>query len=88
MSIQVIETCLVGEIRQILSPLFVAQMSEDDMEAIVGETEDTRTRRKKLEAKLKLLNDGALTCKKFSGFHLLGKYTTMFHLNTNCHMES
>lgn len=67
-----IETGLVAEIREILSPLAVAKMSDDEMEAIVGETESVRVERKKLEAKLKLLNDGAETCKRFSGFRTLG----------------
>ncbi|KAL6885252.1 P-loop containing nucleoside triphosphate hydrolase protein [Trichoderma longibrachiatum] len=71
-SIQVIETGLVAEIREILSPLAVAKMSDDEMEAIVGETESVRVERKKLVAKLKLLNDGAETCKRFSGFRTLG----------------
>ncbi|KAL7945837.1 P-loop containing nucleoside triphosphate hydrolase protein [Trichoderma barbatum] len=71
-SIQVIETGLVAEIREILSPLAVAQMDEDDMEAIVGEKESIREERRKLEIKLKLLNDGSETCKKFSGFRALG----------------
>lgn len=73
MSIQVIETGLVGEIREILSPLVVAQMSEDDMEAIVGEKDAIRTARKMLQAKLKLLGEGARTCRRFSGFQVLGK---------------
>ena len=67
-----IETGLVAEIREILSPLAVAKMSDDEMEAIVGEKESIRVERKKLEAKLKLLNDGSETCKKFSGFQTLG----------------
>ncbi|KAL7918493.1 P-loop containing nucleoside triphosphate hydrolase protein [Trichoderma austrokoningii] len=71
-SIQVIETGLVGEIRQILSPLVVAQMSEDDMDAIVGEKDKIRTARKTLQAKLKLLSEGAQTCKRFSGSQVLG----------------
>jgi uncharacterized Fe-S cluster-containing radical SAM superfamily enzyme len=71
-SIQVIETGLIREIREILSPLVVAQMNEDDMAAIVGEKEEIRTARKNLEGKLKLLNEGAQTCKKFSGFQVLG----------------
>ncbi|KAL7791887.1 P-loop containing nucleoside triphosphate hydrolase protein [Trichoderma ceciliae] len=72
MSIQVIETGLVAEIREILSPLVAAQMKEDDMASIVGEKEEIRTARKKLEAKRKLLSDGAQTCKKFSGFRVSG----------------
>ncbi|KAM0480455.1 hypothetical protein ACHAPX_004286 [Trichoderma viride] len=72
-SIQVIETGLVGEIREILSPLVVAQMSEDDMEAIVGEKDAIRTARKTLHAKLRLLSEGAQTCRRFSGFQVLGE---------------
>lgn len=68
-----IETGLVREIRGLLSPLVVAQMSEDDMEAIVGEKDAIRTARKTLQAKLKLLNEGAQTCRKYSGSHVLGK---------------
>ncbi|TFA99395.1 Interferon-induced GTP-binding protein Mx1 [Trichoderma ghanense] len=71
-SIQVIETGLVAEIREILSPLAVAKMSDEEMEAIVGEKESIRVQRKKLEAKLKLLNDGSETCKRFSGLQTLG----------------
>ncbi|OPB46729.1 Vacuolar sorting protein VPS1 [Trichoderma guizhouense] len=70
-SIQIIETGLVAEIREILSPLAVAYMDEDEMEAIVGEKESIREERKKLEAKLKLLNEGSETCKKFSGLRAL-----------------
>ncbi|KAJ4855291.1 dynamin family domain-containing protein [Trichoderma breve] len=70
-SIQVIETGLVAEIREILSPLAVAYMDEDEMEAIVGEKESIREERRKLEAKLKLLHAGSETCKKFSGFRAL-----------------
>ncbi|KAL6800376.1 P-loop containing nucleoside triphosphate hydrolase protein [Trichoderma sp. SZMC 28012] len=70
-SIQVIETGLVAEIREILSPLAVAYMDEDEMEAIVGEKESIREERKKLETKLKLLHAGSETCKKFSGFRAL-----------------
>lgn len=47
-------------------------MDEDEMEAIVGEKESIREERKKLEAKLKLLNEGSETCKKFSGLRALG----------------
>lgn len=71
-----IETGLIGEIREILSPLVVAQMTEADMDAIVGEKDAIRTARKTLQAKLKLLNEGAQTCRKFSGFQVLGKHTT------------
>ncbi|KAL7819162.1 P-loop containing nucleoside triphosphate hydrolase protein [Trichoderma aethiopicum] len=70
-SIQVIETGLVAEFREILSPLSVTTMSDDEMEAIVGEKESVRAERKKLEAKLRLLNDGSETCKKFSGFRAI-----------------
>ncbi|KAK1237924.1 hypothetical protein MKX08_002503 [Trichoderma sp. CBMAI-0020] len=71
-SIQVIETGLIGQIRNILSPLAVAQMDEDDMAAIVGEKESIRNARKRFQAKIKLLSEGAQTCKKFSGFQVLG----------------
>jgi hypothetical protein len=47
-------------------------MTDDEMEAIVGEKESIRVERKKLEAKLKLLSDGSETCKRFSGFRTLG----------------
>ncbi|RFU75849.1 dynamin family [Trichoderma arundinaceum] len=71
-SIQVIETILVAEIREILSPLAVAQMEDDNMAAIVGEKEEMRVKRNELEIKLKLLEEGAQTCNKFSGFQVLG----------------
>ncbi|UKZ96782.1 uncharacterized protein TrAFT101_011559 [Trichoderma asperellum] len=70
-SIQVIETGLISQIRNILSPLVVAQMDEDDMAAIVGEKEAIRTARKNLQAKIKLLEEGARTCKRFSGYQIL-----------------
>lgn len=73
-SIQVIETGLISQIRNILSPLVVAQMDEDDMAAIVGEKEAVRTARKELEAKIKLLEEGAQTCTKFSKYKLLSKH--------------
>lgn len=73
MSIQVIETGLISQIRNILSPLVVAQMDEDDMAAIVGEKESIRNARKRFQAKIKLLDEGAQTCKKFSGYQILGK---------------
>ncbi|PNP40676.1 hypothetical protein TGAMA5MH_07383 [Trichoderma gamsii] len=72
-SIQVIETGLISQIRNILSPLVVAQMDEDDMAAIVGEKESIRNARKRFQAKIKLLDEGAQTCKKFSGYQILGK---------------
>lgn len=83
-----IETGLVGEIRDILSPLVVAQMTEADMDAIVGEKDAIRTARTTLQAKFKLLNEGAQTCKKFSGFHILGKSSKNLHPKTSCHTES
>ncbi|KAM0513409.1 hypothetical protein ACHAPE_007873 [Trichoderma viride] len=73
-SIQVIETGLISQIRNILSPLVVAQMDEDDMAAIVGEKESIRSARKRLQAKIKLLDEGAQTCKEFSGYQILGKH--------------
>lgn len=44
------------------------------MAAIVGEKEAIRTARKNLQAKIKLLDEGARTCKRFSGYQILGKH--------------
>lgn len=78
----VIESCLVAELGQILSPLTMSVMSEDKVTQIAGENNESRKAREELERKMKVLQSGADICRKFCGYRVTGewcRYAASFH---------
>lgn len=65
-AVEVVETCVVGQLNQLITPLSVSMMSDEEIARIASETEQSRVARKELETKLKVLRSGAETCKMFS----------------------
>lgn len=55
---KVIETCLVGQLREIMDPMSILKLDDGATERLAGETGKHRHTREKLQAKLKALGNG------------------------------
>ncbi|KAK3991117.1 P-loop containing nucleoside triphosphate hydrolase protein, partial [Cladorrhinum sp. PSN332] len=71
-AVQVIEDKLLSVLDAILSPISVYEMSPDQVSRIAGESEERRTERDQLAKQMEVLRKGLETCKKFSGFRMVG----------------
>ncbi|KID97355.1 Dynamin family protein, partial [Metarhizium majus ARSEF 297] len=67
-AVEVIDVCLVAELRRILTPLKVSLMTEEVVARIAGETKESRAVRDELNGKLKVLQSGFDICNKYSGY--------------------
>ena len=73
-AVEVIETCLVSTIADVLSPISVTTMDEDLVKKIAGESEETRAQRDELQKQVDVLTKGFTTCKHFVGEASYGKF--------------
>ncbi|KAK4163315.1 P-loop containing nucleoside triphosphate hydrolase protein [Cladorrhinum sp. PSN259] len=71
-AVQVIEDKLLSALDKIMEPLSVYEMSAEQVARIAGESEERRTEREELAKQLEVLRNGLETCKKFSGFRIVG----------------
>ncbi|KAM3503003.1 hypothetical protein MY10362_004484 [Beauveria mimosiformis] len=65
-TVKVIETCVVGKLREIMDPMSIFKLDDDSTGRFAGETEKCRTTRKELKAKLKALQNGSNVCNKLA----------------------
>ncbi|KAJ3495912.1 hypothetical protein NLG97_g3046 [Lecanicillium saksenae] len=68
-AVEVVEACLLDKLSEIMDPLSIFSMSDDEVASVAAETEESRTAREELEAKLKLLKSGSETCKNFAALY-------------------
>ena len=66
-AIQAIETQLLGELGDLLSPARVVQMKADMINKIAAESSDSRSQRERMTRKLVVLTAGFEMCKKHIG---------------------
>ncbi|OAA72311.1 Dynamin, GTPase domain protein [Cordyceps fumosorosea ARSEF 2679] len=69
-AVEVVETCLLEKLGEILDPTSIIRMSDAEVSGIAVETEQSRGTREKLERKLKILKSGSETCKEFAALYV------------------
>ncbi|KAL2156650.1 hypothetical protein VTH82DRAFT_1395 [Thermothelomyces myriococcoides] len=72
-AVEVVEEKLMSALEDILSPVFVAEMSANDVTRIAGESEETRSERERLNKQLEILQNGRDTCKRFTDVKFSGE---------------
>jgi hypothetical protein len=60
-----IESCLVYDIPDILTPTKVDRMSKERLEELAGESDDTSSRRKSLQEEVEILREGLAQCRRY-----------------------
>ncbi len=78
MAVEVIEAKLVSVLDNILSPVLIFRMLDDQVARLAGEPEEIRMEREQLTKQLEVLRIGLKTCKRFVGFGISGG---MYHSN-------
>lgn len=68
-----IESCLVQDIPDILSPADIGKMSAKALENLAAEDEITLARRKLLESEVTMLKEGLKECRRYKPRALTGK---------------
>ncbi|KAL2018372.1 hypothetical protein VTK56DRAFT_907 [Thermocarpiscus australiensis] len=71
-AVEAVEAKLVSALDNILSPLSIYQMSDEQVARIAWESEETRTERERLSRQLEVLRNGLDTCRRFVGFRVSG----------------
>lgn len=66
-SVEIIETGLVSQLGNIMSPARIATMSAEDLNRIASEKASTRKSREKLQAQVTALQSGIEICKELVG---------------------
>lgn len=72
-AVEIVETKLISKLHDIFSPMTVASMFDDKVNAIAGESEDSRVAREELNKQLEVLTKGSETCKRFIHVQDLGR---------------
>lgn len=72
-AVEIVEIKLVAALADILLPASVFTMSDEMVERIAGESEDSRRQRQQLKNQLEVLGKGADFCKRFVGVRLGGE---------------
>lgn len=78
---EAVEACLVSEMLKILRPLDVLKLSDEEISAIAGETEESRDVRKRIQDELNVLSRGADMCQRFSSYRIDGKSLNISQMN-------
>ncbi|KAF4436682.1 interferon-regulated resistance GTP-binding [Fusarium acutatum] len=60
-----VESCLVYDIPDILTPTKVDRMSKERLEELAGESDDTSSRRKSLQEEVEILRQGLAQCRRY-----------------------
>ncbi|PNP74545.1 hypothetical protein FNYG_12168 [Fusarium nygamai] len=60
-----VESCLVYDIPDILTPTKVDRMSKERLEELAGESDDTSSRRKSLQEEVEILRQGLGQCRRY-----------------------
>jgi hypothetical protein len=68
----VIEEKLVAQLHNILSPVSIYKMPDDQVSRIAGESEESRSHREQLKRQLSVLRNGLETCRRFVGMKSAG----------------
>ncbi|KAK5653198.1 hypothetical protein OQA88_9096 [Cercophora sp. LCS_1] len=75
-AVEVIEEKLVSELSNILSPVSVFKMANDQVTRVAGESEDSRAKRHQLSRQIEVLRNGLDVCKNFVGLKIGGDVIT------------
>lgn len=67
-----IESCLICDVSNILTPTRVDGMSEGELEELAAESADTQNRRKHLEEEIEILRHGREGCHLHKPRHITG----------------
>ncbi|KAI7764067.1 hypothetical protein LZL87_006449 [Fusarium oxysporum] len=60
-----VESCLLYDIPDILTPTKVDRMSKERLEELAGESDDTSSRRKSLQEEVEILRQGLAQCRRY-----------------------
>ncbi|KAI1329705.1 dynamin family protein [Xylariaceae sp. FL0255] len=71
-ALEIVEKKLMAVLCDVLSPMTVLNMSEQDIVVIAGESQESRDTRAKLAKQVEVLTKGSETCKRFAGVRLGG----------------
>lgn len=69
-----IESCLIYDIPDILTPSKVDAMHPDQLDELAAESEDTQLRRSHLKAEIEILEKGLEQCRKYRPRNITGKF--------------
>ncbi|KAJ6780548.1 hypothetical protein PWT90_06636 [Aphanocladium album] len=61
-TVKIIEICVVGKLREILTPMSIFKLDDESISSFAGESEACRVTREGLIAKRKALQDGSTVC--------------------------
>ncbi|KAH4902835.1 hypothetical protein HBI56_121500 [Parastagonospora nodorum] len=64
-AVEVVETNLIAQLGDILSPIKVTHLAADVVTSVAGESDESRAKRRQLNNQLDVLIQGLETCKKF-----------------------
>ncbi|KAJ4319574.1 hypothetical protein N0V84_006304 [Fusarium piperis] len=67
-AVEAIEAGLVAELGNLIDPVSVSIMSNNELDQVAGETETSRALRKDLETEIAVLKGGMAICRQFAGF--------------------
>jgi len=79
-----VEGCLVCDIPEILTPTKVDGMTNEEVEELAAETDDTKSRRDHLQAEIEILREGLEQCRKFKSRDFTGEIVKALKPNTHC----
>ncbi|KAJ3531839.1 hypothetical protein NM208_g8704 [Fusarium decemcellulare] len=69
-----IESCLVCDVPEILTPTAVDRMSRERLQELAAESEDTTSRRKNLQEEVDILRQGLAQCRRYRPRTVTGEY--------------
>ncbi len=72
-SVLAVESCVVGDLANCLSPEKVMKLDDALISSIAAETEDSQIERRRATEKLRTLNEGMLTLGRFSRWRFAGQ---------------
>lgn len=79
-AVQAVETVLIADLVNLMSPSSVVQMEPELVSRIAAEPEENQHQRERLSRKLAVLQSGAEICKRYIGRNKSGMVTKIFSL--------
>ncbi|KAM3560906.1 hypothetical protein ARSEF4850_003459 [Beauveria asiatica] len=65
-TVKIIETCVLGKLREIMDLMSIFKLDDDSIGRLAGETEKCRTTREELKAKLRASQNGSNVCNQLA----------------------
>ena len=71
-AVEAVETALISKLDSIFTPIGILRLEEKQVEAIAGESEESKQQREDLKRQLETLTNGLKTCKWYSAARAQG----------------